>query len=153
MRNTTDIYEPSLASFVPAAHRSGGLPRPLCVLAGAAAALLALAFLFASKPPGAAIRADLVAAATSVRALPALASADEVRAAVEASFAGRPVGVDSAAFPAMVAVTLHDVDRQSCIAAANGARRIEGAVVIELDAYLAPDQCGARNDMTWRLMP
>lgn len=129
------------------------LPRPLRVIGAAAVALAALGYLFVARPPGDAIRSDLVDAGASVRALPALASADAVRAAVTDSFPGRPVSVEPRSFPAMVAVTLHDVDQQSCREAAERARRIEGAVVIELDGYRAPGACGARNDMTWRLMP
>jgi hypothetical protein len=153
MRNSSDILGSSRASFAPAPRRSARLKRPLRVIAGAAAALAALAFLFAGRPPGVAIRGDLVAAGAAASALPALASADAVREAVAASFPGRSVSVEPSSFPAMIAVTLHDIDRRSCLEAADRARRIEGAVVIELDGYRAPDDCGERNDMTWRLMP
>jgi hypothetical protein len=153
MRHSLLILGPSPAGFAEPSRTRAVLPRPLRVIGAAAAVLAALGFLFVARPPGGAIRSDLVAAGASVRALPALAPADAVRAAVTASFPGRPVSVEPASFPAMVAVTLHDVDRQSCLEAAERARRIEGAVVIELDGYRAPDACGERNDMTWRLMP
>ncbi len=52
-----------------------------------------------------------------------------------------------------VTVTLHDIDRITCIDAAVAARRIDGLVVVQLEKYLTAAECGAANDMTWWIMP
>ncbi len=140
------------------ARRRGGeaapsLLRRLRVLGAAAAIVAGCVVLFASQPPGAALRGDLAAAADAVAALPATATAPEVTAALAAPLRGRAVTVDAAQFPAIVGVTLHALDRQSCIAARAQARRLEGTVVVQLDGFATAADCRASNDMTWRFMP
>jgi len=128
-------------------------PRRTHVLVGAACVVAACALLFASEPPGAALKDDLTAVAGVVRALPASTARPRVDAAVKQSFRGRAVSVDSAEFPSVVNVTFHGIDRKSCLAAEASARRLEGAVVVELVGFPAKSDCGSRNDMTWRIMP
>ena len=134
-------------------RRRRGTARNLRVLAGAAAAVAALAILFAAPSPGAAIHSDLAVAADALRALPQAATQARVDEAVEAAFHGRAVSVDASGFPVAVAVTVRGLDRKSCIEAESAVRRLEGAVVVELQGYGSPDDCTAKNDMTWRLMP
>jgi hypothetical protein len=133
----------------------GKRPRParFPTLAGAAAIIAGCAVLFASQPPGAALRGDLAAAAGAVGALPATASARDVTAALAGPLRGRVISVDAAEFPTVVAVTFRDLDRQNCVAAREEARRLEGTVVVELQGYRTPADCRAHNDMTWRIMP
>lgn len=140
--------------------RSGArLPLPrldgprLGILAGAAAVMAALAFLFGAESPGTAIRSDLSAAAGALDGLPQTASANAVRDTMREAFPGRAISVDATGYPALVAVTLHRIDRRDCEAAAQSARRLEGKVVVELDGYGAAADCVASNDMTWRFMP
>lgn len=132
---------------------SARVPRAVRVIAGALAAVAALAFLFGTRSPGGAIRGDLVAAGAALRALPATTPADKVTAELQRVFAGRAVAIDATGFPAVVRVTLPHVDWQSCVAAERSARRLEGRVVIELEGYGSANSCGPVNAMTWRLMP
>jgi len=122
-------------------------------LAAAVAITAGCAVLFASQSPDAALRGDLAAAAGVVGALPTTASAEDVDAALAGPLRGRVFTVDAAGFPSLVAITFHGLDRQSCAVARAKARRLEGKVVVELEGYGAPADCGVRNDMTWRLMP
>lgn len=147
-------------STLPLSHGVDGDPIPprarvirLPTLAAAAAIVAGCVVLFASQPPDAALRGDLAAAADAVGALPATATARDVGEALAGPLRGRVITVDAAAFPAVVGVTFHALDRQSCIAARSEARRIEGTVVVQLDGYDAASDCRARNDMTWRIMP
>ncbi len=123
------------------------------------AALLVLVFLganelrLATQSSGAALRGDLVAAAQVVHALPMTATPERARLAVERALAGRSASVDAMGFPVVVAVTLHGLDRPSCIEAVSEARRIDGLTVIELRDEGYPAACGELNDMTWRLLP
>ena len=132
---------------------NGSAPRSLLTVAGAAAVVAALAFLFGAGAPGAAIHSDLASGAAALRTLPASASPARVTAALRAALPGRGIRVDSAGFPAVVAVTFPDMDRPSCVAAERSSRRLEGQVVIDLEGYASPEDCRASNDMTWRLMP
>jgi hypothetical protein len=129
------------------------LPRGARIIAGALAAVAALALLFGARSPGGEIRGDLIAAGDALRTLPATASPDTVTAELQRAFAGRGASIDASGFPAIVRVTLPQVERQGCVAAAQSARRIEGRVVIELEGYGSADACGPVNAMTWRLMP
>ena len=129
------------------------MPRSLRTIAGAVAAVAALAFLFGARTPGAAIHSDLASGAAALRTLPASASPAYVTAAVRAALPGRAIRVDPAGFPAVVAVTFRDLDWQSCIAAERSVRRLEGPVVVELEGYPSPEDCRDSNDMTWHLMP
>ncbi len=143
----------SLHSRPPRRRWRVGLPRRLRVLASAACVVGACAALFASQPPGAAIRGDLAAAAGTVRGLPATASADEIKKALQADLGARLATIDARGFPAVVIVTLHALDRQACLAAEASARRLEGDVVVELQGYRQRTDCRDSNDMTWRIMP
>ena len=127
--------------------------RRMPALTGVAAIVAGCFVLFASQPPGAALRGDLAAAADAVGTLPATATPREVTAALNAPLRDRVFTVDTASFPAAVGVTLRGLDRQSCIAARGQARRLEGRVVVQLDGFAAPADCGPSNDMTWRFMP
>ena len=102
---------------------------------------------------GADLRGDLTSAAAELRSLPADAPSSEIERAVAGAFIGRSVTVDPARFRDLVTVTVHNLDRNACLRAQSGSRRIEGLVVIELVGYRSADECGTRNDMTWRLMP
>jgi hypothetical protein len=104
----------------------------------------------ALQTPAQLIRGQLEAAAAETAALPWNRSRDQVGAAVARHFAGHSVSVDAARFPATVSVTLDDIDRNTCEEARRVARRIEGSVVIALDA--APS-CAESNTMRWRIMP
>lgn len=127
--------------------------RRLRVLAGAGVVVAALALLFASQPPGAAIRDDLAAAAAVAAMLPMKTEPEAVVQALHASFRGRTVTVDAEAFPAVIYVTIRALDKKSCAAALGSARRLEGLVVIELEHYRSTANCRDSNDMTWRIMP
>jgi hypothetical protein len=127
------------------------IARPLRAFAAAAAALAALSFLFASEPPGKAVRGDLAAAAAHLGAIPETAQPARVASILARDFPGEDATVDPAQFPTAVTVTLHALDRANCEAAMRGARRIEGRVVVELENRNI--QCGDENDLAWRLMP
>lgn len=143
----------STASDRPLASGLAPVPRRLRVLVGAAAVMAALSFLFGAEAPGAGIRGDLAAGAETLEAMPETASDAAVRQAMRKAFPGRSISVDTARYPALVAVTIRDVDQRNCIAAARTARRLEGRVVVELEGYGSPGECGAGNSMTWRFMP
>jgi hypothetical protein len=153
MERVMSITEYPLARAGGGPAKSGRLGRPLRAFAAAAAALAALSFLFASEPPGQAVRGDLAAAAARLGAMPETASPARVASDLVRDFSGEDATVDPAQFPAAVTVTLHGLDRNSCKAALRSAQRIEGRVVVELENRDANAQCGERNDLTWRLMP
>jgi hypothetical protein len=127
--------------------------RRLQVLAGAALVVTALALLFASPSPGAAIREDLGAAAAIAGTMPAKTKPEAVVQAMHAVFPGRTLTVDADAFPAVIYVTLRALDKENCAALLASARRIEGLVVIDLEHYRSAADCRDSNDMTWRIMP
>jgi hypothetical protein len=129
------------------------LPRWLRIVVIAAATVVALGVLFAARSPGMAIRGDLAAGASALRELPSNASATRVTATLRSAMHGRVVRVDPSGFPKSVAVTLQDLDSRSCVAAETSARRLEGQVVVELQAYGSTDACRESNNMTWRFMP
>ncbi len=102
--------------------------------------------------PADVIRADLIRAGDVIERLPWSSSHSDVQRAIAAAF-GRSVSVDPAGFPAYARVTIAHVARDACVATLGTARRIEGEVVIVLEHYRGPSDCGDDNDMTWRLMP
>jgi hypothetical protein len=104
----------------------------------------------ALQSPAQLIRGQLQAAAAEAAALPWNRSHDQVRAAIAPYFDGRAVSVDPTKFPAVVTVTLRDVDHDTCQEARTIARRIEGSVVIALDPATP---CSDSNAMVWRIMP
>jgi len=141
--------------------RAGLLPprrwrvaRPLAVLALAAATAFGIQqAMHALRSPGTAIRSNLESAASDARALSFMATPAEVQQAIAPDFSGYDATVDARSFPVSVAVTLHGLDRRSCLDAQTAARRLEGRVVVELAGYRSPADCRQHNDMTWRIMP
>ena len=104
----------------------------------------------ALQTPAQLIRGELEAAAAETAVLPWNRSREQVDAAIARHFSDRTVSVDATKFPAMVAVTLHNVDRDTCQEARSLTRRIEGSVVIALEGA---QPCGDSNAMRWRIMP
>lgn len=134
--------------------RRGSFLRPLAALALAGiAGFAAQQAVYALRSPGETIRSDLRNAAADARALPVLATPAEVQEAIAPNFSGYDATVDARGFPSSVAVTLHGLDRASCLDARTAARRLEGRVVVELAGYGSAADCGRNNDMTWRIMP
>jgi hypothetical protein len=151
MRTLSPVPATSLLDSRPAL--SWRLPRWVRVIVIAAAVVVALGVLFAARPPGMAIRGDLAAGASALRELPSNASTTRVTATLRSAMHGRSVRVDPSGFPRSVSVTLKDLDWRSCVAAETSARRLEGQVVVELQAFGSPDACRESNNMTWRFMP
>jgi len=104
----------------------------------------------ALQTPAQLIRGELEAAAAETAALPWNRSREQVGAALARHFPGRIVSVEAAKFPAIVSVTLQDIDRNTCEEARSVARRIEGSVVVALETA---QPCGDSNAMRWRIMP
>ena len=102
--------------------------------------------------PADALRGDLIRAASELERLPWNTSADRVRRTVAAAF-GESVSVNPTGFPAYAEVTVEHVAHDTCVETLRLARRVEGRVVIALHGYRDVADCGADNDMTWRLMP
>jgi hypothetical protein len=128
------------------------------VRASGAFGLIAAAFLggglwHALQSPGQAIRSELTAAAADMTSAPATLPPEELQRNAKRHFLGQEVTIDPAGFPARVAVTIHGLDRDTCVDAASVARRIEGLAVIELEGYRSADDCGERNDMRWQILP
>ncbi|HXZ03070.1 MAG TPA: hypothetical protein VEI03_23990 [Stellaceae bacterium] len=129
-------------------------PRRLRLLAAAAMLLMAGNQLsLALQSPAQSIRSALTAAADEAAALPWNRNDQQVQRAIGQHFTGRDVRVETARFPAEVAVVLADLDRETCIEARELTHRIEGDVVIALDGYGSVADCRARNTMTWRILP
>jgi hypothetical protein len=128
------------------------IPRPILALLGlAAVAVGGQQLSVAMQSPGETIRAALVAAAADMRAPETAQPSRDMLQAVGQHFdAQASIG---AAFWPHVTVTLHDVDRNTCVDATAAARRIEGLVVVELEKYGTAADCGVSNDMTWWIMP
>jgi hypothetical protein len=76
-----------------------------------------------------------------------------VRKAMRQHFREAEVEVDTARPWPNVLVTIRGLDRAACETAVRDARRMEGPVVVSLDAYRLPADCADRNDMTWWIMP
>ena len=149
-----------VASFAPAVRFSpidsvvaslGRVPRAARLFAVAALIFAAgYQVSLALQSPAQLIRGQLLGAAAETAALPWNRSPDQVRAAIAPYFDGRDISVDATKFPALVAVTLRDVDRDTCQEARTIARRIEGSVVIALEPATP---CSDSNAMVWRIMP
>lgn len=129
------------------------LARPLSILV-----LLAVAIvggneaLTALQSPGQAIRSELVAAAAELISPAGSHPTEASTRAIRRHFDEHSVTLQTDLWP-LVSVTLHHLDKATCADASTAARRIEGLVVVELDAYRSPADCGADNAMTWRLLP
>jgi hypothetical protein len=129
-------------------------PRGLRLLAAAAMLLIAgYQLSLALQTPAQSIRSALTAAADDAAALPWNRNDQQVQHAIGQHFAGRDFRLETARFPAEVAVVLADLDRETCIEARQLAHRIEGDVVIALDGYGSAADCQASNTMTWRILP
>jgi hypothetical protein len=159
-----------MATTVPHDQRSRGIARNLgeqrrripwtvWVLACIGAALLAGYQLSIppQEPPGDAIRRELKAAAADVaaemRIRLVLGPSPSALAAMRRHFSGQDVSIATSPAASIIAVTLHGVDHKACIEAAAKARRMDGSVVVMLQGYGAPEDCGSRNEMTWWIMP
>jgi len=130
------------------------VPRGLWVLLAAAAALSAVYELsLALRPPGVEIRNELVGAAAELQAQLFVQPTPEMGAAIREHFGDRDVDLDMTSQWPNVAVTLHHVAWDVCVDAVRAAHRIEGPVVIDLEAYRSPRDCRASNDMTWLIRP
>lgn len=130
------------------------VPLAVWVLACIGAALLTAYRLFILlEPPGVAIRGELRAAASEMRTQLVLEPGPRVVAAMRRDFAGRDVSIATSPASSILVVTLHDLDRGTCVDAVAKARRIDGQVVVLLQGYGSPEDCGSRNEMTWRIMP
>lgn len=141
------------------AYHGGGLrgrlesvPRPVRLAALVPLVLAMALLLLRPASPGDVIRSDLQRAAseTSREIWPVPSPA--ILAAVQRDFQGLDVSVE-AIRSTQIAVTLHGLDRQTCIDAVSKVQRIEGPAVVTLDGYGSPDRCRDRNDMSWRIMP
>jgi hypothetical protein len=108
---------------------------------------------FATETRARVIRAALIHAAAATAKLPATESGDEVATALHRYFPDRDATIDPSRFPAEVDVTVRNLSQRSCLDAERVARRIEGKVVVQLDGYDEASACGARNVMTWRILP
>jgi hypothetical protein len=143
-------------------HRSGGLwrdalrrTRRTCALTVVAAVAIAAAYQLRTTvaQPGRAIRSELLAAAGELSSQIVANPTEPERLAMRRHFREAEVEVDTAQSWPNVLVKLRDLDRATCEAAVRDARRMEGLVVVSLDAYRSPADCGERNDMTWWVMP
>jgi hypothetical protein len=127
-------------------------PRSILALLGLAAVVVGGQQVnIAMQSPGKAIRAALVAAAADMRAPETAQPRRDMLQAVGRHFNAQ-ASIGAPLWP-HVTVTLHHVDQNTCVDAAAAARRIEGLVVVELENFRRAADCGASNDMTWRIMP
>jgi hypothetical protein len=130
------------------------VPRTVWALACIGAVLLAAYQLFILlQAPGDAIRRELQGAAAEMRTQVVLKASPAVMAAMRRHFSGQDVTIATSAASSIISVTLHGLDREACVDAAAKARRIDGPVVVMLQGYHAPEDCGSRNKMTWWIMP
>jgi len=135
-------------------HLVRSVPRGLWFLLAAAAALAAVYEMsLALRPPGLEIRNELAAAAAELHAQLFVQPTPEMSAAIREHFGNRDVDIDMTRQWPNVAATLRHVDWGVCVDAVRWARRIEGPVVIDLEAYRSPRDCRASNDMTWLIRP
>jgi hypothetical protein len=142
-----------LAGIAIALPRRAGISRPLWLLALIVAGILAsppVASLMRS--PGEGIRRELLAAAADLPRPPAFTATPADRQAILRHFDEPGASVDTTLWP-QVKVTLHDIDRATCLDAALAAHRLGGLVVISLDGYRSPAQCGETNEMSWWITP
>jgi hypothetical protein len=153
MTTMTSFYDaPAAALFDLRWERLRRVPRPVWALLALAALVIGGERIhLATQSPGEAIRESLVAAADEML-VPATAQPNRSALVAVGSHFGPGATVAAELWP-HVTVTLHDVDRATCVDAAAAARRIERLVVVQLEKYSNPAECGASNDMTWWIMP
>lgn len=153
MSITTSFHHPprpAIAASLAALLRR--IPRSVWALVFIAGAFFAgQQLLLALQSPGQAIRTALAGAAAEVQS-PRVQPTEAVRRAILQHFRNYAVTLDARAWP-QIAVTLHGLDAETCRDAQAAARRSEGLVVIQLQAYRDAADCRGRNDMTWRIMP
>jgi hypothetical protein len=151
-----------IATFRGPLHGSGGLWRDALrrttrtgVLAVITAVVLVVAYQFQemATEPGRAIHGELLAAAGELNGQIVANPTEAVRHAMRRHFRETEVEVDIARSWPNVLVTIRGLDHAACETAVRDARRMEGLVVVSLDAYRSPANCGERNDMTWWIMP
>jgi hypothetical protein len=147
-RSPRDAAPAFLRHFAIGIRRRAAAPALLLVLG-----IVSYQLYQVSLTPGEIIRQELAAAAATLPALAWNAPADTVQQRLTRHFTPGSATIDLAGYPARVAVTLHDIDRATCVDARNQARRIEDSVVVDLVGYAAPDACAAHNEMTWQLQP
>jgi hypothetical protein len=151
-----------LATFRGPSHGSGGLSRDVrrrALKNGALVLVTAVVFAAAyqlqetTSGHGRAIRGELLAAAGELSGQVVASPTEPMRHAMRRHFREAEVEVDTARSWPNVLVTIRGLDRAACETAVRDARRMEGLVVVSLDAYRSPAACGERNDMTWWIMP
>jgi hypothetical protein len=106
----------------------------------------------AARSPGDAIRHELVAAAAELTAPLGSSATDAATRAIRRHFRAHAATLHTEYWP-QVSVTLHHLDRTTCVDARSAAGRIEGLVVIELKRYRSGEDCVDDNDMTWQIWP
>jgi hypothetical protein len=151
---------PAATSYRPRRNRGGTaggrwsvLAAHLCSLALVTAALGGGNELLNSwRPPGDAIRRELVAAAGELASPVGPYPTDAATRAIRRHFRSHPATLRTKFWP-QVSVTLQHLDKATCLGASSAARRMEGLVVVELEGYRAAKDCGDDNDMTWRILP
>lgn len=151
----------TLAFSALALHGSAVLPRGtrrrrtrVATLAFAVAIVLGAAYGLRESPgPGWIIRSELQAAAAELSWQIVAIPTEAVREAMRRHFHEAEVELDGVRSRPNVLVTLRGLSRVVCQAAVRDARRMEGTVVVALDRYHSPADCGERNDMTWWIMP
>jgi hypothetical protein len=106
----------------------------------------------ALESPGEVIRHDLTRAAARVASLPSLMPRERVQQTLSRYFPRYHATIDASGFPADVAVTLLDLDVDTCRDAYRRAARIEGDVVIAIEERRG-GACHDRTAITWHIMP
>jgi hypothetical protein len=153
-----------MATTVPHDRRNAGaaqnlsepwrrIPSTICALVWIAALFAGYRYFILLRSPADAIRSELEAAAAEMRTQLVPEPTPAVLAAMRRDFSERDVTIATTPASSVIAVTLHSVDREACVRAAATLRRIDGSVVVRLQGYGAPEDCGSRNGMTWWIMP
>jgi hypothetical protein len=106
----------------------------------------------ASRSPGDVIRSELVAAAAELAAPVGSYPTETATRAIRRHFRAHPATLETEFWP-QVSVMLHHLDKTACADASIVARRMEGLVVVELEGYPSPEDCGDDNAMTWWILP
>jgi len=120
----------------------------------AASMALVVTFQLQEAPDsGRAIRGELLAAAGELSWQMVANPTEPVRLAMRRHFGEPEVEIDTARSRPNVLVTLRGLGRAACEVVVRDAYRIEGPVVVSLEAYHSAADCRERNDMTWWLMP
>jgi hypothetical protein len=105
------------------------------------------------EAPGLVLGRELKAAGAQMHVPLVPQPTSAMRQAIRQHFTESAVQVDVRRFWPNVAVTLSDISRDVCGDAVLDTRRIDGSVVIVLQHFRTPTDCGERNEMTWWIMP